>query len=1220
MTTSNLKSLLVLAALFMLQHLTLPTNVKAQSPIRLSFIVDAHPEPYLSNWADKRSTMIVTVMNTGSGVAEIILDAQLSLNGKMVASTQREKMRRILAPPGASQYYAEDVFPQNAISFQGDADQTAIRTGKLPAGAYTICVRALDSKSFAELTPPVCKNMNITDYQAPVAIFPEDKSSLEVKKRITFRWTPVSPKRPGVNYKVQMFEVLQGQTPATAWRANRPLLEKTLANTTQLLYPADYEMPQDGKQYVWGVYALDDRNNPIGDGGGLGGPNAFRVVSKVSQGDGFITINPTVPNDTTAWPWNFTLCNRHNVLWSGIEAELNRLATCGKPLNQKICTSYSELETLPAGSYQYLWNGSGSHSFTVTEQNWLLTQARQWALNNRPNCANGQLKSIIAITFYAHLSNDLSGQDDYHTVYCTVQYGCCTQVINNQHYTPTLNGGNEKSYRLTPTSPNGQLPVDEKRPLFTWEVVDSNGKKASASIPVTVKLVKLLAGQGIEEAAEKNSALFETHVEKGLEFRYTGPLLDTGVSYVWAAITDSESGGVSGHARWFVIGGGTQPLSPPPCLCTSTLPNPVASFCYGATPLQLSIYESVPDVNTCLPFAIGGYQYTADYVDQWGTVTSLVPNPANGLYVPSLTVPFPPNLQPGVYTFNVTGWNNGNFCKRSKIVYIYPTMGAASFATGPICSGDEGELSVSVNPPNAPVDWFYFDGLTGGTTPAFPSPSWIPWAPSGGAPGGALFTNPIDIDPSLCGCPQGGTVTRTYRAILDFASYGLPPPPSTLVCTSTPDVPVTVYCHTDPASIAASINATDPGHTIANNEICSWDNSGPVAANYPIVLDLAWVAGCGNLTSWTTTGSNTTLVGGSTNSNQTWTINTPSTLGTNTYAVTVNIDNGNSLFPATSPCGPKSVTLSITVVDPPLPPVFTVIEIDQKPVSGITCPFPVCPQTDATFAISPVVPGLIYQWSYMPVLVCPPGSDPCPDPNAAWIPVSGSGAGTGPNQNTNEIGPLNSMWKHVWWRVTAQDPEGICDPVSSICCLVDVIQPPCAPVIAKGPYQICSGSDGIKLRAALGTSSDPNVCCGPITGYQWYWFGDGGPVGPYSTSSVPPLCNATRPGAYVLVADGPCASTASEPVEVKEVKVGVTIEGCKCCPAKDEPVKLTATGATDCTGGGGTYSWTGPNGFTASTASITVTPPPGVASTYCVTYTDNCGCVATDCCIISVCK
>ncbi|MEY3386655.1 MAG: hypothetical protein RIR53_1466 [Bacteroidota bacterium] len=259
--------------------------VPLSAQLRVSVNLSPRPDPYLSNWSQRKDVVIVTVTNsTGSDVAAKF-NCVVNKDGSYLARTKPEKMVVLSIPPGVSQYFGEDLVPLEAMSVANGADQTAIRTGMLPAGLYEFCVGLLNPTTNAVISQPVCRNFTMKSYQAPILLLPIDKSEVAFQTRPMLRWSPVSP-RPDypVSYRVQVFEVMRGQTAINAFRVNKPILDQPNVTTTQLLWPPDVELPRAGQQYIWTVRATDDRGAAVGEPDGYATPFTFTCTASAKSG------------------------------------------------------------------------------------------------------------------------------------------------------------------------------------------------------------------------------------------------------------------------------------------------------------------------------------------------------------------------------------------------------------------------------------------------------------------------------------------------------------------------------------------------------------------------------------------------------------------------------------------------------------------------------------------------------------------------------------------------------------------------------------------------------------------------------------------------------------------------------------------------------------------------------------------------------------------------
>ena len=262
--------------LSLLFALLLMCSVSALAQLRVTVNISSRPDPYLSNWAQRKDVIIVTVTNPTASEVQAKFNCQINKDGAFLAKTKPELMPVLTIPVGTTQYFAEDIIPLDATTASDGLVQNTLRTGMLPGGFYEFCVTMIEPTSFVVISQPVCRNFSVRTYQAPILLLPIDKTEITFGTRPMLRWSPISPRAEfTVNYRVQVFEVMRGQTPINALRVNRPVLDVPNVTTTQLLWPPDFELPRAGQQYIWTVRATDDRGAAMGEPDGYATPFTF---------------------------------------------------------------------------------------------------------------------------------------------------------------------------------------------------------------------------------------------------------------------------------------------------------------------------------------------------------------------------------------------------------------------------------------------------------------------------------------------------------------------------------------------------------------------------------------------------------------------------------------------------------------------------------------------------------------------------------------------------------------------------------------------------------------------------------------------------------------------------------------------------------------------------------------------------------------------------------
>ncbi|MDB5036060.1 MAG: hypothetical protein JWQ98_3301 [Chlorobi bacterium] len=245
----------------------------------------ARPNPYISEWASRRETAILTVTNPGARPVDAKISVKILIGTTLQAESKFNELPVFTIPAHSTQtFYGEDLVPFNAMKFYGGAETKTLRTGQLPAGSYTFCLRLLDPVSAAPLSPEVCRPFTIASYQSPSLLLPADRSAIRAEDRPTFRWTPVTPNPPTqITYRFLLFEVMAGQAPMAAFRGNQPIVERMVPALAQLLWLPEFPSPEPGMTYIWTVQALDPDGNPIGDPDGFASPFVFTVNAPLGE-------------------------------------------------------------------------------------------------------------------------------------------------------------------------------------------------------------------------------------------------------------------------------------------------------------------------------------------------------------------------------------------------------------------------------------------------------------------------------------------------------------------------------------------------------------------------------------------------------------------------------------------------------------------------------------------------------------------------------------------------------------------------------------------------------------------------------------------------------------------------------------------------------------------------------------------------------------------------
>jgi hypothetical protein len=160
---------------------------------------------------------------------------------------------------------------------------------ELKDGSYQLCVQFFNMERIA-ISNEMCKEFKVEtakaeDFSSPTLINPENGKAFtqaEMKRPLTFRWTPLVPKpRDPVTYKLSIWQLLKGQNGMQAMKANQPIVTKEVANINQaivtnlLIGPCK---PPYLCEFIWQVQAVNKEGKPIGNNNGNSEPYTFKIL------------------------------------------------------------------------------------------------------------------------------------------------------------------------------------------------------------------------------------------------------------------------------------------------------------------------------------------------------------------------------------------------------------------------------------------------------------------------------------------------------------------------------------------------------------------------------------------------------------------------------------------------------------------------------------------------------------------------------------------------------------------------------------------------------------------------------------------------------------------------------------------------------------------------------------------------------------------------------
>ncbi|MEP7234391.1 MAG: hypothetical protein ABI778_03755, partial [Ignavibacteriota bacterium] len=251
--------------------------------LNVALVIPPNPSSHLSDWASRKETAILTIINSSKQPVRARLHVQLLLNGQLKAETKTNLMPLLNIQPGVMSCMADQLIPYENVRFIGGADQAALRTGLLPAGMYNFCCELIDENGGIIKNGQACQNFILVQYQPPVLIAPQNNSDVKVQNLLIFSWLPVTPAYPDpITYKLKICEVLPSQTPTQALLVNQTFYSTEVKLGTQFAWQANTSNAKEGAVFAWNVQALTSTAQPVGENSGMAQPFTFKIASSVA--------------------------------------------------------------------------------------------------------------------------------------------------------------------------------------------------------------------------------------------------------------------------------------------------------------------------------------------------------------------------------------------------------------------------------------------------------------------------------------------------------------------------------------------------------------------------------------------------------------------------------------------------------------------------------------------------------------------------------------------------------------------------------------------------------------------------------------------------------------------------------------------------------------------------------------------------------------------------
>jgi hypothetical protein len=150
----------------------------------------------------------------------------------------------------------------NSLAFSGIDANLFQKKGTLPEGTFTIEIQAYKFGTDIQVSNVAAvPGVWISENNPPMQVMPRNNSAIAYMnpQNIIFSWAPLHVDAPGsfTDYKLELWEVIQGRNPNEVVLNTNPKWQKTLMGQLTFNYGA-IETPLDtGRVYAWRVTAVD---------------------------------------------------------------------------------------------------------------------------------------------------------------------------------------------------------------------------------------------------------------------------------------------------------------------------------------------------------------------------------------------------------------------------------------------------------------------------------------------------------------------------------------------------------------------------------------------------------------------------------------------------------------------------------------------------------------------------------------------------------------------------------------------------------------------------------------------------------------------------------------------------------------------------------------------------------------------------------------------------
>lgn len=275
--------------------------------ITLNLALNPRPQPYLADWMYPVNGQMIISFIPGTVVNDPSVKLKTTLldqSRNVIGISNLNAARVYTLRQGVNQFTMADALQLQNLMLPGNVQSLIQRTGRLAAGDYYLQLELYNAGGDIVRAKQIAR-FTVISYQLPVLMQPANEAKLDAhiaQNMITFRWTSLIPASTEQTfYRVQVFEILPGQTPMQAFRGNQPILdEPAMRGTTQYIWRPNLAMLDStaNHRFIWTIQSMDAKGIPVPTNDmntqGRSEPAVFTIFNQ----DGIFEKKPIIQEST----------------------------------------------------------------------------------------------------------------------------------------------------------------------------------------------------------------------------------------------------------------------------------------------------------------------------------------------------------------------------------------------------------------------------------------------------------------------------------------------------------------------------------------------------------------------------------------------------------------------------------------------------------------------------------------------------------------------------------------------------------------------------------------------------------------------------------------------------------------------------------------------------------------------------------------------------------